>query len=383
MARFIFAVAFSFMVAGCAAAAERDTGAGPRDTGAEEADLADVGQEDVNMEDTALDARLEETDALSSGDAKIEQDSDTLDTGQTPDTTPDDTGCVPRKCADVGAECGPVPDGCGDFLDCGTCTNQPACQGTLTCTANKCVLASSPTSCDDGNSCTEDVCSSTGCTHSKWPDFWACKTATGASGTCHSGSCCAGCWAADGCHDGTEAAFCWPGGAAGANCVDCRDTNPCTADACYPGAGGSLACGHTAAVPAQTPCTDNIGRTGWCVGTTCTPTGTVDGAPCTTAGTCNSGLACVSGTCKTCGGAGQPCCPGSTKCSNSGLACNSATSKCEACGGSNQICCGGNTCKVGWSCTSGKCHCGNPGEACCTTGTPCAKTECWSGVCGL
>jgi hypothetical protein len=30
-------------------------------------------------------------------------------------------GCIPRTCAQQGAECGPAADGCGGLLECGTC----------------------------------------------------------------------------------------------------------------------------------------------------------------------------------------------------------------------------------------------------------------------
>src|SRR3974390_2132701 len=31
--------------------------------------------------------------------------------------------CQKRTCADYGATCGPVADGCGNSIDCGSCTN--------------------------------------------------------------------------------------------------------------------------------------------------------------------------------------------------------------------------------------------------------------------
>ncbi|HUS67344.1 MAG TPA: hypothetical protein VMZ28_22555, partial [Kofleriaceae bacterium] len=33
----------------------------------------------------------------------------------------DTNECMPRECADVDAECGPIADGCGDLVDCGPC----------------------------------------------------------------------------------------------------------------------------------------------------------------------------------------------------------------------------------------------------------------------
>jgi len=43
--------------------------------------------------------------------------------------TTDVPSCTERTCEDVGAECGPVADGCGDLLDCGPCTAPDTCGG--------------------------------------------------------------------------------------------------------------------------------------------------------------------------------------------------------------------------------------------------------------
>jgi len=39
------------------------------------------------------------------------------------------TGCIPQTCDDVGADCGPVGDGCGDVVECGDCTAPEFCGG--------------------------------------------------------------------------------------------------------------------------------------------------------------------------------------------------------------------------------------------------------------
>ena len=39
-------------------------------------------------------------------------------------------GCVPVTCASVGADCGMMDDGCGELLDCGTCTAPETCGGS-------------------------------------------------------------------------------------------------------------------------------------------------------------------------------------------------------------------------------------------------------------
>lgn len=38
-------------------------------------------------------------------------------------------GCGLRTCLSVGANCGPIGDGCGGTLDCGSCTAPDACGG--------------------------------------------------------------------------------------------------------------------------------------------------------------------------------------------------------------------------------------------------------------
>jgi hypothetical protein len=55
--------------------------------------------------------------------------------------------CQPRDCADVGAECGPIADGCGELVDCGPCEEGEICggDGPNQCGMNSC----DPRSCED------------------------------------------------------------------------------------------------------------------------------------------------------------------------------------------------------------------------------------------
>src|SRR5579863_1053924 len=39
-------------------------------------------------------------------------------------------GCVPQSCADAGATCGPLADGCGHLLQCGNCSGTDSCGGS-------------------------------------------------------------------------------------------------------------------------------------------------------------------------------------------------------------------------------------------------------------
>src|SRR5262245_44828126 len=39
------------------------------------------------------------------------------------------TPCNPKTCFDLGFDCGPADDGCGNAIDCGTCTTGETCGG--------------------------------------------------------------------------------------------------------------------------------------------------------------------------------------------------------------------------------------------------------------
>src|SRR5687767_7351153 len=58
-------------------------------------------------------------------------------------------GCFPVVCGSVGAECGTVPDGCGDILKCGPC------QIGKVCSQGKCSEQSEcgNTECEGGENC--------------------------------------------------------------------------------------------------------------------------------------------------------------------------------------------------------------------------------------
>jgi len=49
--------------------------------------------------------------------------------GLNPDLGGAESLCTPRTCADAAANCGPIADGCGGFLDCGTCKAPETCGG--------------------------------------------------------------------------------------------------------------------------------------------------------------------------------------------------------------------------------------------------------------
>lgn len=106
--------------------------------GAKEANVALRGE-------TIVDLVIVETPDASTGDV----DAGALDAGAPPDAGT----CVPRTCAQAARVCGPLDDGCGATLMCGTCGGGTACSA-----AGQCVCSSSNTtevSCGNG---TDDDC---------------------------------------------------------------------------------------------------------------------------------------------------------------------------------------------------------------------------------
>jgi len=71
--------------------------------------------------------------------------------GGTPSVCGGDTGCVPLSCAQLGATCGPVGDGCGDIIQCGSCGAPATCGGGGT-----------PSRCGVAATCTPGTCASLG-----------------------------------------------------------------------------------------------------------------------------------------------------------------------------------------------------------------------------
>ena len=44
-------------------------------------------------------------------------------------STPDAGTCVPKTCNDLGFNCGANGDGCGNIIQCGSCTSPQVCGG--------------------------------------------------------------------------------------------------------------------------------------------------------------------------------------------------------------------------------------------------------------
>ncbi len=93
---------------------------------------------------------------------------------------PDGGTCVPKKCEDMGFDCGPAADGCGGLVDCGTCTAPDTCGG-----------GGQPSTC--GNSlppCVPRTCASWGANCGPVSD--GCGGLTASCGTCSAQETCGG-----------------------------------------------------------------------------------------------------------------------------------------------------------------------------------------------
>jgi hypothetical protein len=102
-------------------------------------------------------------------------------------TTPG--ACTPKKCSDIGANCGPLADGCGNVVDCGSCASDQECG---TGGANICGPKT-------GSVCTPSTsCGSANC----GPVSDGCGGLTASCGTCSNGDICGGAGVASECGGG-------------------------------------------------------------------------------------------------------------------------------------------------------------------------------------
>ena len=303
--------------------------------------------------------------------------------------------CTPKTCTAIGANCGPVADGCGGILDCGGCTAPQTCGGGGT--ANKC-----------GSNCKQTTCGAKGAN---------CGTiADGCGGTLDCGSCpspaaCGGggtsnvcgvpqcqplsCSAAhaecgpiaDGCGSTINCGSCTTGTCGGGGTPNVCGSGSCAPRTCQSvgascgligdGCGGTISCGTC-----QTNSVCGAGGPNVC-GKTCAPrTCSQAGADCgfvgdgcggvLDCGTCSSPLICGGGgVASKCGGACSP-----RTCAQAGAACGAIADGCgsilqcgscptgSSCGGggtANQ--CGGGACTPR-TCTAAGADCGSVGDGC-------------------
>lgn len=301
--------------------------------------------------------------------------------GGDPHTPGTDAGCTPQSCADVGAACGIVSDGCGGMIECG-CPSGQVCSGT----PRTCRAACAPDTCaslrerediecgPQGDGC-GGVLDCGGC-----PDGEECGRGgpsrcgpTCTPRTCAelappgTTSCDAGSPAASGCFCGTTDDGC--GGA-----LDCGACNADLGEGC--GAGGRP---NLCATPPCVPSTcETLGRScgeasDGCGGTlTCGRCSDDPTQACTagSAGACGGAAACVA-ECpigEACGAAGACEFVCRTSCLDFSPA-RSCGAQSDGCGG--MIGCG--RCPDGAACTvgSGECGAGVACEADCPSGESC------------
>jgi hypothetical protein len=241
-------------------------------------------------------------------------------------------------------------DACDPKSGCTHANNTAACEDGNVCTKGDACGGGAckggvSTDCDDGKTCTNDLCDAkTG----------ACSW-TGKAGACDDGNACT---ANDACANGN----CAPGSA-----KNCDDANPCTVDGCDAKTG---ACTHTATVQAGVPCDDGNACTDSdvCKGAVCS--GAVkalncdDANVCTTEGCdpktgacthtnntggCDDGNKCTSGDlCDgkgTCGAGPKPTCDDANACTTD--TCDAATGNCKYTAVAD-----GTTCDDGIACTT-------------------------------
>ncbi|MFO0624041.1 MAG: hypothetical protein U0325_00370 [Polyangiales bacterium] len=135
------------------------------------------------------------------------------------------TTCTPRTCGSVGANCGPVSDGCGGLLECGTCPAGQSCGG-----GGRPSVCGTGGGADAGVTCVRRTCMSAGANCGPVSD--GCGGLL-TCGTCPAGQTCGGGGRASVC--GAPTCVRRTCEAAGANCGPVAD-----------GCGGLLQCGECA-----------------------------------------------------------------------------------------------------------------------------------------
>ena len=313
---------------------------------------------------------------------------------------PRPVACTPRTCAAAGANCGPIGDGCGGTLNCGTCPAGQTCGGGGTpsvCGATACVprtcaqqgLACGPAgdgcgntlncgSCATGQTCggggTPGVCGAPACrpVTCAMQGLQCGPAGDGCGNTLDCGTCAAGVSYGDGARPSESGAYTCGAATCAAQGLSCGPAGD--------GCGGTLDCGSC---PVGTTCGGG-GTPGVCGAPRCTPrTCAGQGLSCGPAGDgCGGTLDC--GTCAaplTCGGGGTPGVCGAPRCmprtcAEQGLACGPAGDGCGAtidcgtcpagttCGGSGTPgVCGSTTCRAR-TCAEQGIQCGPAGDGC-------------------
>ncbi|RVU44724.1 hypothetical protein EA187_09275 [Lujinxingia sediminis] len=138
----------------------------------------DAGDTDISDTDDAGDAEVPDADDTDTDDTDISDtddtdisDTDDTDISDTDDTDISDTDdadatCIPLTCADLGAQCGPVDNGCGEPLQCGSCAAYQTNAGLTGCIEGTCEYACRPGSLASAEGCRDHLRVAAGSTHS-------------------------------------------------------------------------------------------------------------------------------------------------------------------------------------------------------------------------
>ncbi len=271
--------------------------------------------------------------------------------------------CAPAACSF--GECVPVPVVPGTPCDDGdACTVADACQAGLCRGAPLCP--------NDGNPCTLEGCSPTGCVAPPAADGVACDDGDACTlpGACVAGSCVAGPDLA--CDDGVACTLDLCARDGGCFAVPVADGGACDdGDLCT--VGDSCAVGVCAGEPLKCPddglacTTESCGAAG-CVSTPATGVPCEDGEPCTTGDQCKDGQ-CAAGGPTLC--AAGPC---TTAACKPGLGCTAAPMA------DSSPCDDGDACTMGDACAAGVCVPAAP-VACEALGEACRERRCVGGSC--
>jgi hypothetical protein len=219
-------------------------------------------------------------------------------------------------------------------------------------------------SCDDGNACTVDACTSGACSSTTIVGCIPCDDVS----DCNDGNACT----TESCNDGVCGFETLPGCVPCDDVSDCEDGNACTAESCNAGV-----CGESQTLPGCTPCDDQVDCG--------------DGSGCTT-DTCASGIcanAAIEG-CVTCASVSD--CNDSNPCTNDSCSAEGACSHSERPG--CVPCTTAADCEDNNACTADVCQadgsCGQvaiPGCKPCNTvsdcadGDECTTEACSAGIC--
>ena len=285
-----------------------------------------------------------------------------------------DAGCIAVTCEQMGIECGPMANRCGGLVNCGSCALPEICGGAGV--PGKCGLTGSNIS--DAGTCIPTTCAIQGATCGVIGD--------GCGGLLNCGSCTMGkvCGGGGVPYECGGGAFCTPltcatadagCGTVGNGCGQTLNCGGCTAPQVCGGGGEPNKCGGGSTCTPINPCpaTGGCGSAGdGCGGTVqCGPTCADGGVNCA----CTGGAACGAGgtpnqcggqvICqpKTCGQLGANCGPVSDGCGNI-IQCGTCSGG-QTCGGGGQA----NVCGAPPTCTPKTCaqvgaNCGVAPDGC-------------------